>query len=1003
MTVQIRSEQSTTSRRLRIGANVSGFILDLDSSIPDYVFSLIDVYRRGKERLEKLALGLPRDRGVSDSAKTSSIGSEAPHRSLPTSNIILSLMFMSGKVRMHGETRPVATRTRSFHDTPHGVSSSLGGEVFNLPEVTVWGEYRASVTSRGEGLVEETLPSSLMMKSTVHSSENTLRPSLLPFLAALVHRVEERMRTASWRHGPSTSLSRESKSVNPSESRYGSSSSSAAIQITFALRIDQSKLQLTCQPDVNVVAGINWDSGGFVVNVASHTRQVSFMGNVGGLTIGLKHGFLSEDCVRLDARDLTFSVTFSKHENSGLENASSSVSVVLDTEVSGGVRFSRLQDVLCFKAVWLDRIPVFSASSPSPYEASPKPTHSSTTPAPPKQELATAILLRVRRVAVEVDLGQSISFIACDIRDISVRTKLHDKASELSLSVGDISLKATGNIAGRAHLPSFLFETVRRTYAGQAETYAEPRMLDLFLKSGALEVVLESDYQKILQLWSVRCSLICHSSHHPSCHRAEPFEVVIFDDWSQIAQSIPLEDRRLRLSFLVSGAALLVVATVGTIPKLVSYSSRFMANLQAQREGASRESKAFRVTQSPKPDNPLSAVANAMIVSAGTKFKEAETGVSYVIRQEMNFSLKTLRLIVFPRNMSDFEAARFTVRDVQATLTRLVESDQIPATRELRLAFSAMNTSRLTQLNHAANTTDRLSDGQGWLAELLRNAHEASIFDMPSMTIVMKTDETTEHRTKVIHYDFDSRFVRSEGLKNHEDIYITLNVSLYSWLTLLRKNLSREMDQVQGSMDWRAAPPSFALSPIQPSNRLSSPAEGSRPDLHTTSLSPVVRSPSVDISSANMARKLSSTAVHLDEQPSSEATLATAGPRPPSPIYPEDKDLPIKSGASSPASESPALTERTPSLAGENHPTVVYRARKRYIERLNMRQLGEATPDVMHPFFMKKAGFNLEDSLPQYVHEYATTPVEEIIRVLLQLYSKQLNTSQRLPPQEDEP
>jgi hypothetical protein len=57
-----------------------------------------------------------------------------------------------------------------------------------------------------------------------------------------------------------------------------------------------------------------------------------------------------------------------------------------------------------------------------------------------------------------------------------------------------------------------------------------------------------------------------------------------------------------------------------------------------------------------------------------------------------------------------------------------------------------------------------------------------------------------------------------------------------------------------------------------------------------------------------------------------------------------------------------------------------------------MRQLGEATPDVMHPFFMKKAGFNLEESLPQYVHEYATLPTEEIMKALLRLYSKQLKT-----------
>ena len=72
---------------------------------------------------------------------------------------------------------------------------------------------------------------------------------------------------------------------------------------------------------------------------------------------------------------------------------------------------------------------------------------------------------------------------------------------------------------------------------------------------------------------------------------------------------------------------------------------------------------------------------------------------------------------------------------------------------------------------------------------------------------------------------------------------------------------------------------------------------------------------------------------------------------------------------------------------------IVYRPRLRRIERLTVRQLGEATPDVMHPFFTKKAGFNLEESLPQYVHEYATLPLEEIMSALMKVYSKQLRSS----------
>ena len=56
MTAQARSDRIGGTRRLRIAANVSGFILDLDPSIPFYVFSLVDVYRQGRERMDQLAL-----------------------------------------------------------------------------------------------------------------------------------------------------------------------------------------------------------------------------------------------------------------------------------------------------------------------------------------------------------------------------------------------------------------------------------------------------------------------------------------------------------------------------------------------------------------------------------------------------------------------------------------------------------------------------------------------------------------------------------------------------------------------------------------------------------------------------------------------------------------------------------------------------------------------------------------------------------------------------------
>ena len=406
----------------------------------------------------------------------------------------------------------------------------------------------------------------------------------------------------------------------------------------------------------------------------------------------------------------------------------------------------------------------------------------------------------------------------------------------------------------------------------------------------------------------------------------------------------------------------IAVVTVGTIPKLMSYGNKFTANLDVQRQGASRESKAFRVTRTPKPDNPLSAVAEAMIQSARSRFKEAESGFSHVITQYISLHLDSLRLVVFPRTMDDLEIAQFVARDVSARLDRSVQS--VPGKRDLYLSFSSMTISKFSGLGHPQSTD--LLDVREWLTSLLKNAPEAIIVGLPSMTMHMLSEETVDQLATNLDYDFHSVFVRREGMRDVEDIYITLNVALYSWLILLRKNLTREMDQVKATTDWRAL-------------------------LNTSS-------------SAAVGRKKVPSALNLLEPPMSP-TMPDSANRPFSPFSPTTalkSTLPEHSSSSSHASPSPHGTpyEQTslqpfPSIGAVTKPSTkrpgtVYRPRDRHIERLTMRQLGEATPDVMHPFFMKKAGFNLEDSLPQYVHEYATAPLEEVMEVLFKVYSRQL-------------
>ncbi|OSD07084.1 hypothetical protein PYCCODRAFT_793525 [Trametes coccinea BRFM310] len=997
MTADVRSDRVKSSRRTYIGAEVSGFILDVDSTIPDYISSLLDVYRRGKDRVERLGGTIPRSSPSSEtSPRVEPVKTDVPYGALPTSHIFASLTFASGKVRMHSKESGSSPHRRGVLSTLiYGRGEDMNGaEEFNLPEVSVWGEFRATPAVHklvNNGRSAE--PSTLIFKSTIHSSQNTLRPTLLPFLTEIMSKVEEHMRSSNVK-GPQASPGPKPHNLLPMVaaadelptrvSAQGEPVSS--MKISFSLRIDQSKLLFTCRPDANVIAGLHWDSGGFVIDIAPGARRVGFSGTVGGLTIALKHGFLSEDCVKLDARNLNFTMSFAKiHSEVG--RISSSISVVLDTEFAGGVRFSRLQDVLCFKAVWLDRIPVLSGGNATPSDRPSNPPSALPTPLPPsstKQELTTAILLRFRRVELDVDLGQSISSIKLTLDDALFRTKITEVLTELSLSIEQLSILASGNLSGHAEMPNFQFQTVRRNSSQYAKE-AGGRMLDLSMTSGAFTVKLDSEFHELIQ------------------YRAEPISVYIYDDWSQISSDVPPEERRVHLDFVVSGTSVLAVMTVGTVPKLVSYVNKFRINLDAQKEGASRESQAFRIANAPKPDNPLSAVANAMFKSARSRLKESDTGISYVIAQRMSLQLERLQLIVFPRSMRDPELAQFVGTNVHARLQRVIEGDTDPAKRELRLHFSAITIAKISQLHHSL-AKDRQLDTAQWLKTIVSGSPEATIFALPSMTMYMRSTERPDGARRVLAYDFKSSFEKA-GVKDAEDIYISLNMALYSWLTVLRKSFAREMEQVQASADARAAVgtglgtsgAAQAAHSLRKKHDAAGLSVSPVDDLSSLeSFSPVRTRPRARGSISARTVPLAAHSledISLVTPPSLKISTASVGTSkaasPPSATSSMDPTSAISNTSGPAVVNSSAPTKKTKSLVYEPH--------DRKIERLTMRQLGEATPDVMHPFFMKKAGFSLEDSLPQYVHEYATMPTEEIMKALLKLYSKQLTTGVEAP------
>ena len=503
MTAQVKTDHSQDSRTLRVNADVNGFILDIDSSIPAYVFSLIDVYQRGKERFDRMAESIesmPRSFSSFDATPRIPIATLEPHYdALPTSNVVGSLIFHSGKVRLYCDATPTYSRIRSISMSAHEMGEDysvleVSADVFNLPEVSVYAEYRAR--SAGGKIRDLGDASTLMFKCTIHSSSNVFKPTFLPFLRELMDHIESRLNRFTPTHAkrPSGSNPRPSPSPLIPYVAIGDPSSVSSVRISFSLRIDQSKLELTCQPDANVIAGVHWESGGFVVNVSPGFKQVAFTGSVGGLSVGLKHGFLSEDCVYLNANNLSFNVTLAESEYVGMQKT---LSMVMDTEFTGGVRFSRLQDILCFKAVWLDRIPVFTNRNESPTPSIDENTPIVTIDSD-HQHLDTAVLVRLRHVKLDVDFGQSISSTNIEFREAVLRTKITRKIYEFSLEVANSSIVATGNISGHGRVPDFLFRTKRKRECIPRVVDAT-EMLNLAMSSGPLDLIIESDHQRILQ------------------------------------------------------------------------------------------------------------------------------------------------------------------------------------------------------------------------------------------------------------------------------------------------------------------------------------------------------------------------------------------------------------------------------------------------------------------------------------------------------------------------
>ncbi|GJN87915.1 hypothetical protein Rhopal_000870-T1 [Rhodotorula paludigena] len=763
-----------------VHSKVSGLEIDLEPSIVAYSFALVDVYRLSHERFAKFAPEPPSGTGSPPmDGESNGKPRQAPRCTPSTSSTMLATFeFASGAIRMHSSL-PVDGTKASSPATPmsrpkaHRRGKSLGEfatmrhspgkvvvepapDVFRLPALSVWAEYRDD---------EDDGDSRLHVDSVIHKSHNTLYPSLLPFVSSVVQHIKDRsLPSASVGASPTSALSPVlEQSDHPSPAAAASSGSTASptkslghLRLTISLRIDQSKLDISCLPAAEVTAWLTWESGGFFFATTPESKGFTFAVSVDGVAAGLRHLFSPEDCLSASAKGLAASLSLGQLDAAGPRL----LSIVVDLpDVSAGMNFRHLQDWLCLKAVWLDRIDL-GTSPPSAADIPSRPTRSTAADSASSEELNTAIHVQVGRFEFRVDLGPSIGRSTLVANRLETRLRIiAARSREFSFDLGDIEATGQGRAGGA---------------------------LQIEIKLGKVDASVKYEFHHILAL------------------EADPVLVTVLDDWSCARQQNP----ELALRFEVKGGSFNLLGTTATIPTLFGVTRRVKTLVEEKTASATAVLAAAGVQQ-PRPTSQgkaATAISNVASTLNRSLANEGNCPVRIVSRLEI--ALDNIRLAIFQDHWNDgivFQAD--AGESIRAELQRGVDRhDTVQRNLHLHLGLFRIRKITPRKLSPSDESNYSVTD---WYA-LLASSSERSIFKIGATDVKMDSEQP------VGTYRVKHRFSMLFG--GHVDI--ALNYALLRNLATLATQYRMQMERVTGVADSSAPLP---RAPVDPESSLVPP------------------------------------------------------------------------------------------------------------------------------------------------------------------------------------
>lgn len=246
---------------------------------------------------------------------------------------------------------------------------------------------------------------------------------------------------------------------------------------------------------------------------------------------------------------------------------------------------------------------------------------------------------------------------------------------------------------------------------------------------------------------------------------SQPLRISILDDWSKFKEEQSTE-RILQLQFSLLATGVNVVAVTSAPAVFVRLIQNVQTLLQAQYDGAARESASYRRGLVPRKQ--LADVATSMVSKTD---QDPSVPQSWMAVQEMKVGLGLLRVGIAREGLQDsMPWGYLEAKTVEARLVRKVGGVEAVKTSNMLLGLGSIQITRLV-----SPTSEAVSSATVWLDRT--RSEQREVLRVPTMQIEMTTREFLENALPVLAFD-----LHNEQGGSKEELSIGTDLNLFDWV-----------------------------------------------------------------------------------------------------------------------------------------------------------------------------------------------------------------------------